>query len=31
MDGDRNYHLAALEDGGIRKPDSFFIEGVKPG
>jgi predicted SAM-dependent methyltransferase len=24
------YHLDALEDGSIRKPDSFFIEGVKP-
>jgi predicted SAM-dependent methyltransferase len=26
-----NYHLDTLEDGRIRKPDSFFMEGIKPG
>jgi predicted SAM-dependent methyltransferase len=24
------YHLDSLEDGSIRKPDSFFMEGTKP-
>lgn len=26
----KSYHLDTLEDGQIRKPDSFFMEGVKP-